>query len=123
MQGYQPLPSLVVKVKEQSRPTNQKELRSFLGLVNYYRDIIPQMAETATPAYRLTEKGAKWCWSKPCEESFAKLCNSLSESPVTLAHPDWREPIQLEVDASRDAIGAVLAQKDPQRILRPISFY
>ena len=35
--GHQPLPSLVAKVKEQSRPTNPKELRSFLGL---YRRII-----------------------------------------------------------------------------------
>ena len=55
--GYQPLPSLMVKVKAQSRPTNQRKLRPFLGLVNYYRIFIPHMAETAAPCTGSQGKG------------------------------------------------------------------
>ena len=121
--GHQPLPSLVAKIKEQSRPCNPKELRSFLGLVNYYRDFIPRMAEIASPLYNLTKKAVKWSWDYHCEQAFATLCEALSENPVTLAYPDWSTPFHLEVDASRDAVGAVLAQSDVQGRMRPISFY
>ena len=106
------------KVKEQSRPTNPKELRSFLCLVNYYRDFIPSMA----PLHKLTKKGIKWCWDSPCEQSFSILCETLSQNPVTLPYPNWDEPFHLEVDASQFAIGAVLAQRDSHGKMRPIAF-
>ena len=87
--GHEPLPSLVDKIQEQARPGNLKDLRSFLGLVNYYRDFIPHMAERAAPLYGLTKKGVKFSWDLSCEESFASLCKTLSQNPVTLAYPDW----------------------------------
>ena len=120
--GHEPLPSLVDKIQEQARPGNLKDLRSFLGLVNYYRDFIPHMAERAAPLYGLTKKGVKFSWDLSCEESFASLCKTLSQNPVTLAYPDWGKPFHLEVDASQDAIGAVLAQEDDKGKMRPISF-
>ena len=80
------------------------------------------MAESAAPLYRLTKKGVGWTWDISCEESFTSLCKTLSENPVTLSYPDWSKPFHLEVDASQDAIGAVLAQEDDKGKMRPISF-
>ena len=45
--GIDPLPSIVGKIEQQARPTNVKRLRSLLGLVNYYREFLPNMAKIA----------------------------------------------------------------------------
>ena len=121
--GYQPLSSNVVRIQRQARPSTVRQLRSFLGLVNYYRDFQPDLALRAAPLYELTKKRAAWNWNRECEDSYQGLCNALSRNPVTLAYPDWSRPFHLEVDASNVAVGGVLAQEDPNGRLRPISFF
>ena len=121
--GIRPLPSIVGKIEQQARPTDVKRLRSFLGLVNYYRDFLPNMAETAVPLYRLTQKGVQWKWNQECENSYQALSKALTNNPITLAYPDWKRHYYVEVDASGSAVGGVLAQRDNEGRLRPISFF
>ena len=121
--GITTLPTIVNKIENQARPTNVKRLRSFLGLINYYREFLPKMADIATPLYRLTKKGVQWNWSRDCEESYLTLCRALTDNPVTLAYPDWNLPYYVEVDASGSAVGGVLSQKDGESRLRPISYF
>ena len=121
--GITTLPTIVNKIENQARPTNVKRLRSFLGLINYYREFLPKMADIAMPLYRLTKKGVQWNWSRDCEESYLTLCRALTDNPVTLAYPDWNLPYYVEVDASGSAVGGVLAQKDGESRLRPISYF
>ena len=45
------------KIRSAKRPTTKKEVRSFLGLANYYRDHIPSFAAIAAPLSDLTKKG------------------------------------------------------------------
>ena len=122
-QGYRPLVSNVSRIQSHARPSNVKQLRSFLGLVNYYRDFHPELARVAAPLYQLTKKGVTWNWSESCEQGYQQLGQALGQSPVTLAYPDWSKPFHLEVDASDTAIGGVLAQEGPLKSLRPISFF
>ena len=68
--GYQPLPSNVFKIQHQARPLSVKQLRSFLGLVNYYRDFQPQLSETAAPLYNLTRMGVAWKWGRDVARIF-----------------------------------------------------
>ena len=86
-QGYQPHSSLVSKIKDQSHPNNSKELRSFLGLVNYYREFISRMSNLASPLFRQTKEGVSWCWDSSCEESYQLLCKSPAKEPVVLVFP------------------------------------
>ena len=90
--GIQPLPITVGKIEHQTKPTDVKKLRSFLGLVNYYREFLPKMAEIATPLYTLTRKGVHWNWTRDCEESYRTLCTTLSNNSITLAYPNWKRP-------------------------------
>ena len=122
-EGHRTLEANVLKIQRRARPENPKQLRSFWGLVNYYRDFIPALAETAAPFYKLTRKKFGSIWNEQCEESYQKLCLTLAQNPVTLAYPDWSKPFHLEVNASRCAIGGVLAQEDARGRLRPISFF
>ena len=121
--GYRPLSSNVLRIQRQARPSNTRQLRSFLGLVNYYRDFQPDLARMAAPLYHLTRKGVTWTWGERCEQSYQQLCHTLTRNPVTLAFPNWSVPFHLEVDASDSAIGGVLAQEGPRGQLQPISFF
>ena len=53
------------QVRKTPRPTTKKQVRSFLGLVSYYRDHIPAFAEISAPLSNLLKKGkseqVKWC--------------------------------------------------------------
>ena len=89
-------------------PTNVKELRSFLGLVNYYHKFIPQVADKLTPLYELTEKNSKWSWKPKHEEAF-KLAKKEIASERVLTHYDNNLPIHVQTDASPKGISAVLS--------------
>ena len=45
------------KIRSAKKPTTKKEVRSFLGLANYYRDHMPSFAAIAAPLSDLTKKG------------------------------------------------------------------
>ena len=45
-------------------PQNVSQLRSFLGLINYYNRFLPNLSTQLAPLYHLLKKGQKWCWSR-----------------------------------------------------------
>nr|CDS20849.1 KRAB A domain containing protein [Echinococcus granulosus] len=104
----------VQKVRTWPTPTNQTELRSFLGLANYYRRSVKDFAKIASPLHKLTEKQAKknFKWEKEHDEAFKEL--KLCSTPI-LALPNFESsapPFILDTDASDAAVGGVLSQKD-----------
>ncbi|XP_053383801.1 uncharacterized protein K02A2.6-like [Mercenaria mercenaria] len=58
--------------------TNLKELRSFLGLVQYYAKFLPNLATVLHPLHQLLRKDMKWVWSKSCEEAVKRLYKKLN---------------------------------------------
>ena len=62
-EGLQPTTEKVRAIVEAPAPQNVSQLRSFLGLVNYYGKFLPNLSSTLAPLYRLLEKQAKWIWS------------------------------------------------------------
>ncbi|XP_038892579.1 uncharacterized protein LOC120081622 [Benincasa hispida] len=72
------------------RPTTVSEIRSFLGLVGYYRRFVKGFSKIALPLTKLTKKGVRFEWSLECEHSFQKLKGRLVSAPVlTLPIPDY----------------------------------
>ena len=59
------------------QPKNVTEIRSFLGLTEYYRLFMEHFSLIFTPLTRLTRKRVKFEWDKKCEQSFQKLKNRL----------------------------------------------
>ena len=101
-----------VKVKgitDWPTPTKVKELRSFLGFGNYYKDFIPNYSQIARPLHELTKKTKEWEWKKPQQDAFETLKRLFTSYPV-LRNPDQLKRFILTTDASAYAVGATLSQ-------------
>ena len=109
-------------IKNWPRPRNVKDLRSFLGLVNYYRRFIDGFSEKAANLYHLTVKSAPWKWNKVENDAFLDLKLALTSAPVLLP-PDPEKPFYIFFDASsKVAVGAVLCQMGDDDRLHPVAF-
>src|SRR6266702_1990087 len=86
------------------RPKNLKELRGWMGFINFYRRFIEGFSKIARVLNELTKKEVPWEWTNEREEAFQKLKRLICAEPVLLM-PKLEEPFELEVDASNYAIG------------------
>ena len=77
----------VKAIRDAPQPQNQ-QLRSFLGLVNYYGKFIPGLSTTT----QLLRHKVRWEWSKDCQKAFQKLNEQLISRPV-LVHYDSSLPL------------------------------
>ena len=107
-------------IKQMPIPKKVKDVRSFLGLTNYYARFVPKYREIARPLYRLTRKDTPFIWSQECQASFDKLKQMLQSTQV-LEYPQFDKPFILETDASGFAIGFVLSHDQDDQV-RPIHY-
>ena len=86
------------------------DVRSFLGLCNYFRKFIDHYSGKAVPLTNLTKKSVGWNWTGSCQDSFEILKRPLIEAPL-LRTPDESKPYDVITDASDYGLGAVLLQE------------
>ena len=119
--NIRPDPEKVSVVKDWSPPKSVTEVRSFIGLLNYYRRFIKDFTKIALPLLELTKKEKEFKWDAACQESFDNLKIALISSPV-LIMPDYEKEFHIWPDASQYAVGGVLTQKKEESH-QPIAFY
>ena len=109
--SIRPDPSKVEAVLAYQRPVTKKDVRSFLGLIGYYRKFVPNFADAAAVLVELTKKGRpdKVIWTRECEIAFDRLKKRMISAPV-LQVADPSKPFILQTDASDLGLGAVLSQ-------------
>jgi hypothetical protein len=120
-EGLHTAESKVKAVVEAPDPRNISELRSFLGMVNYYGNFLPNLATTLSPLYHLLRQTTAWHWGPKQTKAFQKVRNLLKSSQV-LTHCDDQLPLLLECDASPYGLGAVLSHIMPDGSERPVCF-
>ncbi|KAG8472937.1 hypothetical protein CXB51_034843 [Gossypium anomalum] len=91
-------------------PRNVTEVRSFLGLADYYRRFVKGFSMIATPMTKLLQKDVKFEWSEKCQKSFDQLKTYLTEAPV-LVQPESGKEFVIYSDASLLGLGCVLMQE------------
>ena len=101
-------------------PTNQTELRSFLGSTQFYSKFLPNLSTITGPLHKLTRKDEIWSWGPQQEKSFNQIKEMLSTDQV-LTHFDPALEIGISCDASETGIGAVLFHRFADGKERPIS--
>lgn len=112
----------VEAVKGAKQPVTKKQVRSFLGLVGWYRKFIPNFSARAIALTNLTKKNQpnKVIWTEECEKAFKDLKDALCQEPVLLS-PDYDKLFTVQTDASQQGIGAVLLQEE-QGQLKPVVY-
>ena len=114
--GIRPDPAKVQVVQDWVQPTCVAELRSFLGLAQYFGKFIDGYATMTVPLTQLLRKNVPWNWTDSCEHAFQGVKHALTHAPV-LALPDPELPFEVVTDACQTGIGAVLLQQG-----KPIAF-
>lgn len=112
--GLSKTKSYLDRVNEYPRPENVRQLREFLGLVNFQRKFIAGCSELQKPLSCLTggSKSKKLVWTPEMEHAFESLKGRVRED-IELAFPDYSptaEKLQLWVDASDIGGGACVTQ-------------
>ena len=110
-------------LKKWETPTDLRTLRGFVNFCSVYRILIPRVAHIARLLFALTRKGQAWKWTSEEEEAFEALRTAMLESQA-LVRPDYEDlenrPFIVTTDAGPTAIGACLAQRQPDGKRRPI---
>ncbi|XP_048484046.1 uncharacterized protein LOC125490066 [Plutella xylostella] len=118
--GVKPNPEKIKAVSEYPIPNSPKDIKSFLGLVSYYRRFIPDFSKLAKPLTSLLKKDVPFKWQNDQQLAFESLKTKLISAPI-LAYPDFTQPFLLTCDASNYAISAILSQ-GPIGQDRPIAY-
>ena len=111
-------PSKTDKIEKFPIPKSHTELKSFLGLCNYYRRFVKGYSFITSPLNKLLKGNKKGRlksedWTDECQKAFQTLKNALVTAPI-LGLPDMNKEFFLSSDASGSALGFVLGQKDEQ---------
>ena len=112
MNELNPCEDKVARIMKALPPRTKKQLRSFLGLIGYYRKFVQNFAGKAEPLTDLTRKGRPniLVWEEKHQKAFDELKSVLANPPV-LKLPDESKRFFLQTDASDKAIGAILMQE------------
>ena len=106
--GVRPMKENVNAVVNAPVPRNISEVRSYLGMLNYYQSYLPDLSTVAEPMHRLLRKGTVWKWGEDQRKSFEATKSMLVKAPL-LVHFDPSLPIVVHTDASPYGVGAVLS--------------
>jgi hypothetical protein len=129
-EGIKPQPKKGQAILALNPPNNVKELRHFLGMVQYYRDMWVRRSEMLAPltdlvgecremkTTRMNKKKKKsWWWDPIHQQTFDNVKAAIAKETV-LAYPDFSKPFEIYTDASSMQLGAVITQDN-----RPIAFF
>ena len=108
----QPDPEKVISIQNCKRPVTKMQVRSFIGLIGYYRRVIPNVSSISAPLTDLPKKGlpTKVRWQEEQEVAFQSLIALLSKSPI-LCLPEFSKEFRVRTESSDIGIGAVLLQE------------
>ncbi|KAF8046352.1 hypothetical protein N665_3793s0001 [Sinapis alba] len=102
-------PEKVQAIREWPRPTTMTKVRSFLGLVGYYRKFVNGFSSIAQPLAKVTGKEVPFIWAEENEKAFNTLKEALTTAPV-LALPEQGKPYTVYTNALRVGLGCVVMQ-------------
>jgi hypothetical protein len=93
-----------------TRPLTQKDVRHFVGMVNFYRDLYPKRADTLAPLTDLCGRKKKFTWSDAQEQAFMRMKDIMVQGTM-LTYPQFDKPFTVYTDASEKQIGGVVTHE------------
>ncbi|XP_052736650.1 uncharacterized protein LOC128197859 [Vigna angularis] len=109
--GIEVDPDKVGAISEMPAPSTEKEVRGFLGRLNYIARFISQLTATCEPMFKLLRKNQVMVWNEDCQAAFEKIKQYLQDPPV-LRPPEPGRPLILYLTVLERSMGCVLGQHD-----------
>ena len=116
-EGIQPLKKKVEAIMKIAEPKTRRQLRGFIGIINFYRDMWIRRSHILAPLASLTSNSKPFKWEEEHSKAF-KLAKQVIARHTMLAYPNFSKPFQIHTDASHHQLGAVISQEG-----KPIAFY
>ena len=115
--GIKPDQKKVDAIFQIAKPTGKRDVRRFIGMVNYYRDLWIRRSHVLAPLTKIAGASAKWQWTEKEQNAFDTMKEIISKETL-LAYPNFSQPFDIHTDASHTQLGAVISQNGI-----PIAFY
>ena len=115
--GVKPQPKKVDAVLRLQPPSTPKQLRSFIGMVNYYRDHVRQRAHILAPLTAQTKYKKNITWTPECQASFEEIKSKFAQNAL-LAFPNQNFPFVIEPDSSDYQLGSIILQNTVTKLSR-----
>src|SRR5688572_11466410 len=96
--GITPITKKVEAIFKLTPPTKKKQLKKFIGIINYYRDLWLQRSHLLAPLITLTSENMKWKWAEEHQNAFDKMKRVMSRE-VLLAYPNFNEVFDIPMDS------------------------
>ena len=109
--GIEVDPEKTKAILDMPAPRTEKEIRGFLGRLQYISRFIARLTDICEPIFRLLRKNQPTIWNDDCQRAFEKIKEYLLSSPV-LVPPTPGRPLLLYLLVSDIALGCMLAQLD-----------
>ena len=108
--GRQPSDMKVKAMLDFPKPIQTTDVQRFIGLTNYYRELIEGYARIAAPLVELSSSKKEFRWAEEHDEAFQELKKKLSSPPVVRI-ADYSKQFIVRSDACDTGMGAVLLQE------------
>ena len=102
-------------------PRDVSQVRSFIGMINYYARFLPNLSTMLRPLHELLQANRKFYWSGDCQEAFRRAKAEIASERV-LTHYNPMLPVKVACDASDYGLGAVMSHVMPGGAERPVAF-
>lgn len=109
-------------IKDFPRPLNKKNVRQFLGKINFYHKYIPDHTRILEPIHNLLRNNIEFKWTSECDATFNRVKEYLCQSPILSIFDPGKETF-LFTDASALGVGAVLKQIQTNGDLKPVAYF
>ncbi|XP_033637865.1 uncharacterized protein K02A2.6-like [Asterias rubens] len=119
--GLHPTMEKVQAIKDAPVPRNVTELKSYLGILNYYAKFLPNLSSLIAPLHCLLRKDTRWSWDTAQDKAFRESKELLVSAQV-LVHYNPEKELVLSCDASPYGVGAVLANRMADGTEHPIAY-
>ncbi|XP_027178217.1 uncharacterized protein LOC113777381 [Coffea eugenioides] len=104
-------PAKIKAIRDMPVPKTQKDVKSFLGKINFIGRFIAQLTATCEPLFKLLRKNVPLYWNEECQQAFDKIKDYLLQPPV-LVPPKPGRPLIMYLSVLDGAVGCVLGQHD-----------
>ena len=109
--GIQVDPAKVKAIQEMPTPRIEKEVRGFLGRLNYISRFISHLTATCESIFKLLKKDQVVRWNNECHSALEIIKEYLQELPILMPPVEGR-PLILYLTVLDNSMGCVLGQHD-----------